>query len=346
MKLFGSKATPLGGAPVEGYELLLSDLDGVVYRGPQAIPGAVESLTRAASRARVGYLTNNASRTDETVAAQLRGFGLPVTGADIVTSPQAAVAVLAQTVEPGARVLVIGGDGLVDELGKAGFLVTRSADDNPAAVVQGFAPDIGWAQLAEAAYALAERADGSVLPWIATNTDWTMPTDRGLAPGNGVLVSAVHTAVQRLPVFAGKPETPIYEAAFSRFGTRDALMLGDRLDTDTKGARAAGIASLHVLTGVDRPKQLVAASKDMQPDYIVETLSGLHEPYPTNVTLKDGAIQVGTAKVRMDGHVAHVVSEGDSAINLLRAGCAAIWGSGLAIYGLKVPEILYEDHWS
>lgn len=333
-------------APIEGHTLLLSDLDGVVYRGPLAIPGAVESLTRAAEQARVAYITNNASRTDETVAAQLRGFGLPVAAGDIVTSPQAAVTLLAKTVAPGARVLVIGGDGLVDELGKAGFEVTRSADDDPAAVVQGFSPDIGWKELAEAAYALAERPDSTQLPWIATNTDWTMPTDRGLAPGNGVLVSAVHTAVQRLPVFAGKPETPIYEAAFERFGTREALMLGDRLDTDTKGARAAGIASLHVLTGVDRPKQLVAASKDMQPDFIVEDLDGLHTEYPTAMKHKDGAVQVGTAKVRMDGHIAHVVAEGDSAINLLRAGCVAIWGSGLAIYGLKVPEILYEDHWS
>lgn len=346
MRLFGARATPLGVAPLAGRSLLLSDLDGVVYRGPDAIPGAVDSLTRAADSARVAYITNNAARTDETVAEQLRAYGLPVTADDIVTSPQAAVSLLAQTVAPGATVFVIGGDGLVDELGKAGYVVTRNADDNPVAVLQGFAPEIGWKDLAEAAYALAERPDGSQLPWIATNTDWTLPTERGLAPGNGTLVSAVHTAVQRLPVFAGKPETPIYEAAFARFGTRNALMLGDRLDTDTKGARAAGIDSLHVLTGVDRPKQLVAASKDMQPDFIVADLDGLHEPYPTTTIAKDGTAQVGTARVRMDGHIAKVVAEGDSQINLLRAGCAAIWGSGRAIYGLKVPEILYEDHWN
>jgi hypothetical protein len=155
----------------------------------------------------------------------------------------------------------------------------------------------------------------------------------------------VHTAVQRLPVFAGKPETPIFEAAFERFGTRNALMLGDRLDTDIKGARAAGIPSLQVLTGVDRPKQLIAASRDMQPDYIVATLAELHEPYPATEQLRDGTVQVGSAKVRMDGHVARVVAEGEAPLDLLRAGCAAVWGSGLAIYGLKIPEILYEDHW-
>ena len=345
MGLFG-KRPAMGETPIAGRDLLLADLDGVVYRGPNEIPGAVEQLNRAAAQLRLGYMTNNASRTDVAVAEHLSSFGLRVTADDVVTSPQAAVALLAQTVPAGSLVLVIGGDGLTDELAKAGFRVTRSAADDPAAVVQGFAPDLGWVHLAEAAYALAERPGQAELPWIATNTDWTIPLERGIAPGNGTLVSAVHTAVQRLPVFAGKPETPIYEAAFERFGSRNALMVGDRLDTDMKGAVAAGIPSLHVLTGVDRPKQLVAASKDMRPDFIVPTLAGLHEPYPVIDELRDGSYRVGDARVRMDGHVAVVMSEGTSEINLLRAGCAAIWASGLAIYGLQVPEVLYADHWN
>ena len=335
-----------GPTPIEGRDLLLADLDGVVYRGGQAISGAVEHLNAAATRARLAYITNNAARTDETVAAHLRELGLTPTAADIITSPQAAVALLAETVPPGATIFVIGGDGLEDELTKAGYRVTRSADDDPAAVLQGFSKDIGWEHLAEAAFALAERPGRDLLPWIATNTDWTLPLERGLAPGNGTLVSAVHTAVQRLPVFAGKPETPIYETAFERFGTRNALMIGDRLDTDIKGASAAGIPSLHVLTGVDRPKQLVAASRDMRPDYIVATLQELDQPYPETHVTSDGTARVGSARVRMDGHIVKVVAEGDSPLNLLRAGCAAIWASGLAIYGLEVPDIIYEDHWA
>ncbi|MBL3687283.1 HAD-IIA family hydrolase [Leucobacter zeae] len=345
MGIFGKRHGGFGPAPVTGRDLLLADLDGVVYRGPEAIPGAVEQLNLASESARLAYITNNASRTDETVAAHLRSLGLRAAASDVVTSPQAAVALLAETVPVGSTVLVVGGDGLIDELHKAGFVSTRSAEDDPAAVVQGFAPEVGWTHLAEAAFALAEQPGRDPLPWIATNTDWTIPVARGLAPGNGTLVSAVHTAVQRLPVFAGKPETPIFEAAFARFGTRDALMIGDRLDTDIKGARAAGIPALHVLTGVDRPKQLVAASRDMQPDYIVATLAELGEPYPRTTFGKDGAAQVGAARVRMDGHVVTVVQEGEAPLDLLRAGCAAIWASGLAIYGLKVPEILYEDHW-
>lgn len=344
MALF-KRATAFGAAPIEGRDLILADLDGVVYRGALAIPHAVDQLNTAASGAKVAYLTNNASRTNVSVAEQLRAFGLCLEVDDVVTSPQAATALLARTVAPGSKVLVVGGDGLVDELTKAGFEITRSADDNPDAVVQGFAPHIGWEDLAEASFALAERPGRDPLPWIATNTDWTLPLERGLAPGNGTLVSAVHTAVQRLPEFAGKPEPAIFESAFGRFGTRNALMIGDRLDTDMKGARAVGIASMHVLTGVDRPKQLVAASSDMRPDFIVETLEGLHEPYPETVVEKDGTAKVGTARVRMDGHVVKIVDRGDAPINLLRAGCAAIWASGLAIYGLQVPEALYEDHW-
>lgn len=341
-----ARATPMLAAPIAGRELILADLDGVVYRGSQAVDGAVAALNKAAESCRVGYLTNNASRTDETVAAQLRSLGLQLSAADIVTSPQAATKLLAQQVAPGARVLVIGGDGLVDELTKAGYTVTRSAEDNPAAVVQGFAPDIGWTHLAEACFALAEREDGTSLPWIATNTDWTLPLERGLAPGNGTLVSAVHTAVQRLPEFAGKPEPAIFHTAFERFGTQNALMLGDRLDTDIQGARAAGIPSLHVLTGVDRPKQLVAASAAMRPDYIVDSLHRLHEPYPSTVIAKDGTAKVGTARVKMNGHIVEILDRGDHPLNLLRAGCAAIWNSGLAIYALKVPAELYADHWN
>lgn len=345
MAFFGKKKSELGPAPLSGRDLVLADLDGVVYKGEGAIPGAVEALNRAAEHVRVAYLTNNASRTDRDVADHLQRLGLNTSAQEIVTSPQATVALLAETVAPGSLIFVVGGDGLTDELLKAGYRVTRSADDNPAAVVQGFAPDVGWEHLAEAAFALAEKPGQPEMPWIATNTDWTIPRARGIAPGNGTLVSAVHTAVQRLPIFAGKPETPIYEAAFDRFETRNALMVGDRLDTDIKGAVAAGIPSLHVLTGVDRPKQLVAASQDMRPDYIVTTLDGMHEAYPLSETLRDGTVRFGSAKVRMNGHIAEVVAEGDSQINLLRAGCGAIWASGLAIYGLKVPEILYEDHW-
>lgn len=343
MSLFGKKATELGESPLAGKELLLVDLDGVVYRGPRVIEHAVESVNRASTSMRVGYLTNNAARTDAAVATQLSELGLRADPTDVVTSPQAAVKLLAETVAPGATVLVVGGEGLTFELEKAGFQVTRSAEDAPAAVLQGFAPEVGWRDLAEASFALADEPGKPELPWIATNTDWTFPLDRGVAPGNGTLVSAVHVAVGRLPVFAGKPEVAIFETAFERFGSSNALMVGDRLDTDIQGARAAGIQSAHILTGIDRPKQLVAVAEHQRPDYILRDLSELDQPYPTTVVGRDGAVSVGGATVRMDAQQVTIVRAGDDPINLLRAGCAAIWRSGLAIYALQVPEQLYAD---
>jgi len=329
--------------PLDGVDAVLADLDGVIYAGPHALPHAVESLSRVARSMPLGYITNNASRTDETVATHLRALGLPARAQDVVTSPQAAVRLLGALVPAGSTILVVGGDGLVSEVEKAGFSVTRSAEDSPAAVVQGFAPEVGWAQLAEAAYALAVPEEEGGIPWIATNTDWTIPQARGVAPGNGTLVSAVHTAVGRLATVAGKPEVPIFEEATARFGAKNALFLGDRLDTDILGANRAGIASALVLTGIDRPKHLRAAPADSQPTYILGDLRDLHEPYPEAKVSRDGAVTVGRATVRIDGPDVRILSSGDRPIDLLRAGAKAIWDSGRAIFGFRVPEELYAD---
>jgi HAD superfamily hydrolase (TIGR01450 family) len=330
--------------PLDGVDVLLADLDGVVYAGQAAIPGAVQSLNRAAETLRVGYITNNASRTDQSVAEHLTSLGLTVQASDVVTSPQAAMRLLAAAAPAGSRVLVVGGDGLVHEVEKAGFIVTRSAEDSPAAVVQGFAPDVGWAQLAEASFALnASAGDGSPgIPWIATNTDWTIPVARGIAPGNGTLVSAVHTAVGRLPQVAGKPEIPIFTEAVNRFGAQSPLFIGDRLDTDILGANRAGIPAVLVLTGIDRAKQALAADASSRPAFLLDDLSQLHEPYPATTFSKDGATaSVAGASVRIRGNEVEIVAEGDGGINLLRAACAIIWSSGRPIYGLTVPERLY-----
>ncbi len=230
----------------------------------------------------------------------------------------------------------------MSEVAKAGFVVTRSADDSPAAVVQGFAPEVGWSQLAEAAFALKVPEEEGGIPWIATNTDWTIPQARGIAPGNGTLVSAVHTAIGRLATVAGKPEVPIFEEAVARFHAQHPLFLGDRLDTDILGANRAGIPSALVLTGIDRPKHVLAAPAGSQPTFILGDLRELHEPYP-EVRVGDGGASVRGARVRIDGPDVHILSAGDRPIDLLRAGAAAIWATGRAIYGFRVPEELYAD---
>lgn len=340
MGLFSKKAT--ASTPLDGVDAVLADLDGVVYAGPGALPHAVESLNAAAATARLGYITNNASRTDASVAEHLTSLGLHVAPADVITSPQAAMRLLADIVPPPATLLIVGGAGLVDEAEKAGYTVTRSADDAPDAVVQGFAPEVAWTDLAEAAFALKVPEEEGGIPWIATNTDWTIPRERGVAPGNGTLVSAVHTAIGRLATVAGKPETPIFEEATERFGARKPLFIGDRLDTDILGAVRAGIDSALVLTGIDRPKHVLAAPEGSRPTYILSDLRELHEPYPT-VTVKDGVHSVNGAAVRVSGADVEIVAEGDSQIDLLRAGAAAIWASGTPVFVLRVPERLYDD---
>ena len=333
-----SSATPL-----DGVDVVLADLDGVVYKGAYAIPYAVESINALAGNRRVGYITNNASRTPASVAEHLSGLGLSVGPEDVVTSPQAAVRLLAGLVPAGSTVLVIGGDGLTSEVAMAGFSVTDSAEERPAAVIQGFAPEVGWTQLAEASFALQED-----IPWVATNTDWTIPVARGIAPGNGTLVSAVHTVVGRLPIVAGKPEVAIFEEAVRRFGASKALFLGDRLDTDILGANRAGIESALVLTGVDRAKQVLAADKNSRPTYILDDLRQLNEPYPTTEVSTDARtgdriVSVGSSAVRLAGNVVSVERAGDRPVDLLRAASSAIWGSGLAIYGLEVAPALYAE---
>jgi glycerol-1-phosphatase len=332
--------------PLDGVDVLLADLDGVVYAGAEALPYAVESINRAQQTLRVGYITNNASRTDVSVAAHLSDLGLRVTADDVVTSPQAAIVLLADLIPAGSTVLVVGGDGLTSVVEAAGFTVTRSAEDAPAAVIQGFAPTVAWTDLAEAAFALRAPKGVEGIPWVATNTDWTIPQARGTAPGNGTLVSAVHTAVGRLPVVAGKPERAIFDAAAARFGASSPLFLGDRLDTDILGARRAGMASALVLTGIDGPKQVLAADADSRPTFLLGDLRELFEPYPTPVEAADQAtgdrlFQSGRSVVRLAGTAVLVDAEGDSDIDLLRAGCAAVWSSGKPIYGLDVAPRLY-----
>lgn len=325
--------------PLEGIDSLFLDLDGVVYRGEGAIQHAVPAITKASLP--TAYLTNNASRTPEQVADQLSGYGLSVSPDDIVTSPQAAMTLLRDAAPAGAPVLVVGGEGLTREVTNAGYVVTRSADDNPAAVVQGFSPDVGWSDLAEASFALQRRSD---MPWIATNTDWTIPLARGTAPGNGSLVSAVHLSVGRLATFAGKPEPAMFEVAKKRLNVDSPLMIGDRLDTDIAGARRAGIASAVVLTGIDQGKQIVAAAETERPDFVLSDLRDLHSTYPEIVRSVDTdgvhTVEVGKAVVRRKDHVIRVARKGRD-IDLLRAGAHCVWDSGLKVFGLDVDPVIY-----
>jgi HAD superfamily hydrolase (TIGR01450 family) len=256
------------------YDTALLDLDGVVYRGPDGVPHAVDSLLAAAAAGmRLTYVTNNASRTPETVAAHLVDLGLPAKPEEVVTAAQAVARLIAEQVGKGARVLTIGGEGLRVALQGYGLELVSSADDDPAAVVQGYLPDTSWKDLAEAAYAV-ERG----VPWFAANTDSTMPTARGIAPGNGALVGAVAAATGTWPTVAGKPEPALHRETMIRTGARRPLVVGDRLDTDIEGANRAGVDSLLVLTGVTTLEQLRDVPDLHRPTYVAQDLRGLLDP--------------------------------------------------------------------
>lgn len=332
-----TKATPL-----TGVGLVLADLDGVLYQGQRPIGHAIESLIKARKKAKLGFITNNASRTPASVAEQIGALGISTTAEDVVTSPQAALRVLTRLIPAGSLVLVVGGEGLTSEVERAGFRITRSADDAPDAVIQGFSPEVGWTDLAQASFALQRRPE---IPWVATNTDWSIPVEGGVAPGNGALVSAVHLAVGRLATFAGKPEKEIFDVALERFGpVGDALMIGDRLDTDILGANRAGIRSALVLTGIDTPKTLLASDESQRPTYVLEDLRELHKPYPEIIRSEDAdgvvTVEVGRAVVRRKGHVIRVARAGQK-IDLIRAGATIVHDSGLKIFGLDVDPQIY-----
>lgn len=305
-------------ALVASHDAVLLDLDGVVYRGGEAVPGAVESLT-AVHDARLAYLTNNANRPPAAVADHLRELGLDVTVDDIVTSAQAIAGVLAHDLPAGSAVLTIGGEGLRTALRERGLVpVDDRHIPDVAAVVQGYSPDLGWRDLAEAAYAVTTG-----LPWYASNTDLTIPTAEGIAPGNGALVHAVRLAVGRDPVIAGKPYAPLFEETIERIAPAAPLMVGDRLDTDISGAHRASITSLFVLTGVNSLADVVNAVEEERPDYVGRDLSALHEPHP-EVVVTGSRARCGSAAVEIvDGHI-RVTSEG-SDTDTLRAVVGLGW---------------------
>ena len=286
---------PLG----EVYDVALLDLDGVVYLGGVGIPGAPQALTQARGHGmRLAFVTNNASRSPSAIAQQLISLGIAASPADVVTSAQAAARLIAERLPSGSAVLVAGGIGLRLALRERGMRPVSTAAERPAAVVQGYAPDIGYPLLAEAALAIRDGA------WyVASNADVTLPSARGPVPGNGALIQLLVTATGRRPVVAGKPEPPLHAEAVRRTGARHPLVAGDRLDTDIEGAVRVGADSLLVLTGVTQPADVVLAPPHRRPVYIAADLTGLLEPHP-EVTAFGGDFSCGgwTARLNRDPH--------------------------------------------
>jgi len=320
----------------ECYDVALLDLDGVVYLAEQPVPGAAAALATARERGmRLAFVTNNASRTPEEVAALLRRLGVPADPAEVVTSAQAAAHYLADRLPAGSPVLVLGATGLVDAVSERGLRPVFSAEERPVAVVQGFFPDITWRNLAEAAVAMRHGAI-----WLATNLDATVPSPRGALPGNGALVAALQHAVGHPPIAAtGKPDPAMHAESVERSGAKSPIVVGDRLDTDIEGASRVGCPSLLVFTGVTSPAMLLAAPPQHRPDYLGRDLAALLQPHP-EVTSDAAGVRCGTADVRPDGEsllLAGVTDEWDG----LRALAVAAWSAadtGRTVTGIRAQD--------
>jgi glycerol 3-phosphatase-2 len=288
------------------FDLGILDLDGVVYVGPEAVPGAPEHLERAREGGmRLAFITNNAARPPEQVAEHLRAIGVDATSEDVVTSAQAAARMLLDRLGSGARVALLGGPGL-DQALRAEDLVPVGVEDDAEAVVSGYGPDVLWGDIMRAGVRIR---DG--LWWVASNTDMSIPTAFGVAPGHGVLVDTLRRFSGREPDVAGKPERALFDETVRRVGGRRPLMIGDRLDTDIAGARVAEMASLLVLTGVTALEEVLAAEPDERPTYLAPDLAGLLEPHPV-AQYSDGVSRLGGWRAMVEDRVLAV--EGDGSV--------------------------------
>ena len=269
--------------------LLLVDLDGVVYRGSEPIPGIAELLTRrVAAGDDVVYVTNNSMWYRADYVERLARMGAPVSADRVVSSPRA-TALYLREIEPDLeRVLALGADGLRRELDDAGFQVVMAgeaadrvvregidrfeASGRPQAVVVGLDPELSWERLAVAASSIRAGAR-----FLATNRDPIYPTERGLMPGSGAVVAAVEAACGVTPLSIGKPAPLLLEEAARVVGSepRDAVMIGDGILTDLRAARAVGARCVLMLTGVSTRAEVEALQGSAAPDAIAEDAAGL-----------------------------------------------------------------------
>jgi HAD superfamily hydrolase (TIGR01450 family) len=269
--------------------LLLVDLDGVVYRGSDPVPGVAAVLAaRAAAGDEVVYVTNNAMWDRAEYVTRLSGMGAPVTADRVVSSARATALYVRQTLPDVRRVLAVGGSGLAVELRDVGLEVLeagaaaeawaangrdwRAAVGHVDAVVAGLDQDFGYGRLACAAGAI--RA-GAV--FIATNRDPNYPGEKGLLPGAGSIISAIETAAGVVPVSIGKPGPLLLEIAARAVGddVRDAVMIGDSLNSDIAAALAVGCRSVLVLTGISKRHQAEALPPGQRPTLIAEDAAEL-----------------------------------------------------------------------
>jgi len=250
------------------------DMDGVLYRGAEILPGVKELLDALTLRERPFMMaTNNSMSTPEAYERKLAAMGLDVPADAVITSALATRDYLKETLPEGAGISVIGMPALSEQLfAGTSFHAVLDGAEQPTAVVVGLDMAFTYDKLKAGHEAIRQGA-----LFIATNADTTLPTELGLVPGAGSIVAALAAATGQRPIVIGKPETPMLLAAMTRMGTTPAetVMIGDRLDTDILAGERAGMPTVLVLTGVSTRDDLAAA--EALPDVIVSDLPSLVE---------------------------------------------------------------------
>jgi len=258
-----SKPQP-GSASIQG---VIFDVDGVLWRGEYLLPGA-KDLLRYLSDTQIPYAfaTNNATKTPDQISAEGQMRGLEMSSHQVLTSSMAAVSVALTHLQDGSKIFVIGEQGLIEPLSKAGFELLPSAN-GALAVVVGLDREISWDKLSEAAYAIEYGA-----LFIGTNADLSLPTERGFAPGNGAILQALEVTTGVSPTIVGKPDPHLFQQALEKLSlnAENTLVIGDRLETDILGGIRAGIQTSMVLTGASTLADLERST--FQPDFIYQDL--------------------------------------------------------------------------
>ncbi len=247
---------------------LIVDMDGVLWRGNEPVEGLVDFFDLLRQR-EIGFVlaTNNASQRPDQYMNKLARFGVTVGPEHILTSAQATADYLASIAPPGARVHVLGMEGLRDALTAGGFTLVEEGAEY---VVVGWAIDLTWRKLAVAALQIQAGAT-----FIGTNPDVTFPSEVGPVPGNGAQLAALQAATGVAPLVIGKPEPWLYQEAMRRLGAtpETTAVIGDRLDTDIAGGVRAGLRTILVLSGTSNESDLRASP--VRPDLVAADIGEL-----------------------------------------------------------------------
>ena len=251
------------------YRGYIFDMDGVLYRGSEPVPGAAETIERLKKRGRrVVFVSNNSTLSREDYAEKIQEMGLPITEEELIPATYATARHVRERY-PAERVYVVGALGLIKELLRAGVRVTQHPS-KAGVLVTGSDPEISYQKLSDATSLLLRGC-----PWVSTNADKLYPSERGILPGTGAVVGALRYITGREPLIIGKPSKHIMEQALRVLGVprEECLMVGDIIESDVLAGRSVGVDTALVLTGVTRREDLEAS--EVKPDYVIESIAEL-----------------------------------------------------------------------